>query len=101
MRSDLFLGDSALLLVAFVGMTIVLVRGSIFSPLRSKLSVLNCSLCTSVWVGGVGHGLLACQAGQKWFLIIESSLLFGSATAVLALLADAVLLRLLGDPNEH
>jgi len=84
--------------IALIGLTLLLVRGTIFSPLQRLWPALfQCSQCTGAWVGiaaGAG-GIVQTGHGRALDAIIA-----GSATSFLALLSDAVLLRLLGDPNE-
>jgi len=84
--------------VALVGLTLILVRGTIFRPLQRRWPALfECSQCTGMWVGAA--------AGASGFATMGSgravdAVLVGAATSVLAMATDAVLLKLLGDPEE-
>lgn len=84
-----------MILIALVGATLLLVRSTIFAPLRRLWpALLGCAQCTGFWVG-VGASWLA-PTGHAWSL---NAVIVGAATSFLALLADAVLLHLLGDPQ--
>lgn len=90
--------NELLLLTALVGTTLIVVRGTIFRPVRRLWpALLECSQCTGTWVGGVAgaSGLVSTSRGR-----VLDTLIVGAATSFLSLLADAVLLHLLGDPNE-
>lgn len=82
--------------VALVGVTILLVRGAIFQRARSVWpGLFGCSLCLGFWVGiawGVATVVLIHRA-WSW------ALLDGPTVAICAVLVDAVLLKLLGDPH--
>ena len=86
-----------MLYLALIGFTLILVRGTIFQPLQTRWPALfGCSQCTGTWVGiaaGAG-GLVTVGHGR-----VLDAVIVGSATSFLAMAADAVLLRLLGDPN--
>ncbi len=86
-----------MLYLALIGFTLILVRGTIFQPLQTRWPALfGCSQCTGTWVGiaaGVS-GLVTVGHGR-----VLDAVIVGSATSFLAMAADAVLLRLLGDPN--
>ena len=85
--------------VALVGLTLLLVRGTIFRSLQRRWPALfQCSQCAGMWVGlaaGAG-GIVSAGHGRA-----VDAVLAGAATSVLSLAADAVLLKLLGDPNEQ
>lgn len=84
--------------VALVGATLILVRGTILAPVRPLWPALfGCAQCTGFWVGVLGSvgGLTPMGHGRAL-----DALVAGCATSLLALLTDAVLLRLLGDPDE-
>lgn len=86
-----------LLLSACVGMTLIVVRGTIFKPLQVRFpALLGCSQCTGFWVGAVAgvSGVVTTDHGR-----VIDAVVVGCATSFLAMAADAVLLRLLGDPN--
>ena len=83
---------------ALVGLTLILVRGTIFRPLQRLYPPLfRCSQCAGFWVGAAAgaRGLAAFGHGP-----VTDAVLAAGATSVLSLAADAVLLKLLGDPSE-
>jgi hypothetical protein len=84
--------------VALVGLTLLFVRGTIFRPLQRRWpAFLQCSQCVGTWVGfAAGASGVAVIAPNRAI----NTLLVGAATSVLSLGADAVLLKLLGDPGE-
>jgi hypothetical protein len=87
-----------LLLSALIGATLIIVRGTVFSRVRKLWpALLGCAQCTGFWVGaGVGvSGLISIDRGR-----VVDVFVVGTATSFLALAADAVLLKLLGDPNH-
>lgn len=84
--------------VALVGLTLIIVRGTIFRPLqRLWPALLECSQCTGTWVGAAAGAGGLVQTGHGRIL---DALVAGAATSFLSLLADAVLLRLLGEPEK-
>lgn len=84
--------------VALVGLTLVLVRGTVFRSLRRLWpALLECSQCTGMWVGMVAGASGIETMGQGRVL---GALLVGCATSLLSMGADAVLLKLLGDPGD-
>jgi hypothetical protein len=88
-----------LIVSALIGTTLLVVRGTIFEPLRRLWpALLRCSQCFGTWVGiaASASGLVSVGRGR-----IIDALIVGAATSFLSLLADAVLLNLLGDPNEQ
>jgi hypothetical protein len=90
---------AVLLLAALIGTTLIVVRSTIFRPIRRLWpDLLECSQCTGAWVGAVAGatGLVTTGHGGR----VLDALIVGAATSFLALLADAVLLKLLGDPTE-
>jgi len=87
-----------LLLSALIGMTLIVVRGTIFRWLQQLWPALfGCSQCVGAWVGATAgaSGLVSMGHGR-----IVDGVIVGAATSFLAMAADAVLLKLLGDPNE-
>lgn len=87
-----------LLALALVGATLIVVRGTIFAPVRKLWpALLECCQCTGTWVGVVAGASGVVPAGHGRIL---DAVIVGAATSFLAMLADAILLRLLGDPNE-
>jgi hypothetical protein len=84
-------------IVALVGVTIIVVRGRIFSWLQGLYRPLfGCSLCVGWWVGALWS--LARHASTLSHVCC--AVLDGATVALAALLVDAVLLRLLGDPDD-
>lgn len=86
----------ALLLLALVGTTLIIVRGTILRPIQ-RIAFFRCSQCVGFWVGVAGgaSGLVVAGHGR-----IADAAVVGTATSFLSMLADAVLLHLLGDPSE-
>lgn len=88
-----------LLIAALIGTTLLVVRSTIFGPVRRLWpALLHCSQCFGTWVGiaAGASGLVRIGHGR-----ILTALVVGAATSFLSLLADAVLLFLLGDPSEE
>ena len=91
--------NTTLLLLALVGTTLIVVRGTIFQPVRRLWpALLGCSMCAGTWIGaGAGaSGIVTMGHGRAL-----DAYVIGTATSFLSLLADAVLLKLLGDPNDE
>lgn len=85
-----------LLVSALIGTTLLIVRSTIFAPVRRLWpALLGCAQCCGFWVG-IGASWLI-PTGHAWLL---NTVIVGAATSFLSLLADAVLLTLLGDPSE-
>jgi hypothetical protein len=87
-----------LLISALVGTTLLLVHGTVFGPVRRLWPALfRCSQCVGTWVGaGAGaSGLVSTGHGR-----VLDAVIVGAATSFLSLLAYAVMVRLLGDPND-
>jgi hypothetical protein len=87
-----------LLIAALIGTTLIVVRGTIVGPIRRVWpAFFQCSQCVGFWVGvgGGASGLVEVGHGRG----VDAAIV-GTATSFLSLLADAVLLRLLGDPSE-
>ena len=88
-----------LLLSALVGATLIVVRGTICRPIRKIWpALLECSQCTGTWVGALAGvtGIVSVGRGP-----LVDAIVVGAATSFLALVADAILLKLLGDPSEE
>jgi len=87
------------LALALVGLTLIIVRGTIFRPIRRIWpALLECCQCTGMWVGMAAGALgLSAEGGGGVVTVV----LTGGATSLLAMMADAVLLRLLGDPEPE
>lgn len=88
-----------LLISALVGATLLVVRSTLFGPIRRVWpALLGCSQCFGTWVGvAAGAGSLVPIGHGR----VMDALIVGAATSFLSLLADAVLLYLLGDPSEE
>jgi hypothetical protein len=91
--------NTFLLLSALVGTTLIVTRSTAFGPVRRLWPALfRCSQCAGTWVGMAAGASGVMQAGHGWAL---DGLIVGAATSFLSLLADAVLLSLLGDPGSE
>ena len=87
-----------LLAFALIGTTLIVVRGTVFKPLQRMLpAFFQCSQCVGFWTGATagGTGIISTGHGR-----ILDAFIVGAASSFASLLADAVLLKLLGDPNE-
>jgi hypothetical protein len=85
--------------VALIGLTLILVRGTIFRSLQRRWpAFFRCSQCVGMWVGlaAGASGVASMGRGR-----VVDAVLVGTATSVLSLATDAVLLKLLGDPSEE
>lgn len=83
---------------ALIGLTLILVRGTIFESLRRIWpAFFGCSQCVGTWIGAAAGaaGLVAFGHGR-----VLDAILTGAAVSVLSIAADAILLRLLGDPQS-
>jgi len=90
--------NTLLLLSALIGATLLVVRSTVFRPIRRLWpALLECSQCTGTWVGVAAGATGVVSTGHGRLL---DAVIVGAATSFLSLLADAVLLNLLGDPNE-
>ena len=89
--------NTILLISALIGATLIVVRGTILRRLRALWpALLECSQCTGAWVGVMAGmtGVVSVGRGR-----IVDAIIVGAATSFLAMVADAVLLSLLGDPS--
>ena len=87
-----------LLLSALVGTTLIVVRSTVLGPVRRLWpALLECAQCSGMWVGALAGagGIVSIGRGREL-----DALVVGTATSFLSMLADAVLLKLLGDPSE-
>ena len=87
-----------LLIAALIGTTLIVVRGTIFRPLQRLYPPLfRCCQCTGFWVGVLAgvSGVVSVGRGRA----IDAAVV-GPATSFLSLVADGVLLKLLGDPED-
>lgn len=86
-----------LLALALVGTTLIVVRGSIFAPLqRFWPALFRCAQCSGFWVGAIAGASGIVSTGHAPIL---DALIVGAASSFGSLLADAILLRLLGNPE--
>lgn len=84
--------------MALVGATLIVARGTIFKPLQRLYPPLfRCCQCTGFWMGAVAGASGVVSIGDGRAL---DALVVGCAASFLSLAADAVLLKLLGDPEE-
>ncbi len=91
--------NAVLLLSALIGATLIIVRGTILRRVRAVWPALfECSQCTGMWVGIVAGASGIVSVGQGR---VVDAVVVGAATSFLAMVADAVLLKLLGDPSEE
>lgn len=86
------------MLVALVGATIIITRGSIFRGLQESRAgaFFSCSLCVGFWVGAIGMAVLreasfSVDAAKDFFLD-------GFSVSLLSFVVTAILIRLLDDP---
>lgn len=85
-------------LAALIGATLIVVRGTIFAPIRRWWpALLRCSQCTGAWVGALGGatGLVPVGHGR-----IVDAIVVGAATSFLAQAADALFILALGEPLD-
>jgi hypothetical protein len=88
-----------LLVFALIGTTLIVVRSTLFRPIqRLWPAFFGCSQCVGMWVGTAAgaSGVVMLGYGR----VLDGAIV-GTSTSFLSMLADAVLLRLLGDPNEE
>lgn len=88
-----------LLVSALIGTTLIVVRSTIFRPVRRFFSIefLRCSQCVGLWIGVFASlgGLLPMGHGR-----LLDAVIVGTANSFLALLSDALLIHFLGDPLD-
>lgn len=89
--------NSFLLISALIGTTLLVVRSVVLGPVRRLWPALfGCAQCAGFWVGVTAGASGVVSTGHERAL---DALIVGAATSFLSLLADAVLLHLLGDPQ--
>jgi hypothetical protein len=84
--------------VALIGLTLIVVRGTLFRPLQRLWPALfQCAQCTGTWIGMAAgaSGVVSTGHGR----VLDTAIV-GAATSFLSLLADAMLLRLLGESDR-
>lgn len=89
-----------MLYVALVGITLIVVRSTLFERLqRLWPKFFGCPQCFGMWVGmcagAAGIQTIGCGCAR-----LLDAFLVGGAVSFLSLLADAVLLKLLGEKEE-
>lgn len=88
-----------LLILALVGMTLIVVRGTIFGPIRRIWpALLECAQCAGWWVGAAAGASGVISTGHGRFL---DAVIVGGVASVASLITDALLLNLLGDPKQQ
>ena len=88
-----------ILISALIGTTLLIVRSIALAPVRRLWPALfECAQCAGFWVGVTAGASGVVSTGHGRAL---DALIVGTATSFLSLLADAVLLHLLGHPNEQ
>lgn len=88
----------SLALLAAVGATIIVTRSTLFRPLQDFYpTFFACSMCVGFWTGVFARLSGVVSIGLTGLLGLFVT---GTATSFLSLLADAVLIKLLGDPNN-
>lgn len=89
-----------LLIAALIGATLIVVRGTIFAPVRRLWpALLKCSQCAGTWVGAAAgaSGLVSVGHGRVVDVVVV-----GAATSFLAHAADALFIHVLGEPlDDH
>ena len=84
--------------IALIGLTLIITRGTIFRPLqRLWPALLQCSQCAGWWIGAAAGASGIVSTGHGRLL---DALIVGAAASFSSMFADAILLKLLGDPNE-
>lgn len=102
----LYHGPDINVILALVGATIIITRGTIFSRVQKFWPhFFTCSLCVGFWIGAVSmlalrHGSGASAGHSLTWWAIADFFLDGATVALLSLASDAVLLKLLGDPEQ-
>jgi hypothetical protein len=85
-------------LIGLVGVTLILVRGSIFARLRRSVPILGCAQCLGFWMGAVpsAYG----RFGGPWtgwrnaIDILWNATIAGGVISLLSSLAEAILAAL-------
>lgn len=89
----------AFALISLAGTTLIVVRGTVFGFLQKMWPALfQCAQCAGMWVGASFAAIGAVQVHPNVFI---NAFFVGSATSLTALLADALLVKLLGDPDQE
>lgn len=90
--------NALLHMLAMIGITLIIARGTLFKPVqRFWPALFRCAQCTGMWVGIIAGSSGVVTAGHRIFL---DAVIVGGATSFSSMLADAILLNLLGAPSE-
>lgn len=85
-------------ILALIGVTLIIARSTLFRPVqRFWPALFRCSQCIGTWVGIAAGASGIVTAGHGRLL---DAVIVGASTSFSAMLADAVLLKLLGDPTK-
>lgn len=89
----------AFALLAAVGATLIIVCSTVFKPVQRLWPALfRCAQCSGWWVGvAVGASGIAPVTGHGWLL---DAIFFGAANSGASFFAYALLLTMLGAPDE-
>jgi hypothetical protein len=91
----------ALHLLAAVGAALIVARGTLFRSLRRLWpALLACCQCVGFWTGVAFESVWAVSEHSAWHAAVVDAVSVGLATSLLAMLADGILIKLLGDPNQ-
>lgn len=90
--------QTILLITALIGMTLLIVRSVVFAPLRKLWpAFFGCAQCVGTWVGAAAGASGIIETNYVWW---ADAVIVGASVSFLALLSDAILLRLLGEPES-
>lgn len=85
-------------ILALIGATLIISRSTLFRRIqRFWPALLGCSQCVGAWVGIAAGASGVITTGHG---ILLDAVIVGAATSFSSMLADAVLLNLLGDPTK-
>jgi hypothetical protein len=83
---------------ALIGTTLIVVRSTALRFIqRLWPAFFQCSQCVGFWTGAAAGGSGLIQTGHGRIL---DAFVVGAASSFASMFADAVMLKLLGDPNE-
>jgi len=90
---------TAFFVLATIGLTTLLVEGSIFAPVRRLLPMLECYQCTGFWAGGIIGALMFYEPAAVFLAACSGSFL--SVLGGMSLdLIEALCLSLVGEQSE-
>ena len=83
-----------MLVLGLVGVTLAIVRGSIFEPLRRWLALARCARCSGWWVGLVGAAAVerfgvSYERAAAWVLVAGAVSLTATAADVAIAFVDS------------